>query len=585
MKQFIFFLIFAAFFFVFWYVNRCSELIQAALASGKDVFDAVSSAPTMISKRIFHLSLDLIDLMAGAAAVLITYLILMHENKVFRLGEEYGSARYGKPKDIRPYIDHKNPDNNLILTKSEMLSMQNGAMMVKNGKDYNRNKNVLVIGGSGAGKTRYFVKPNLLQMNGSYVVTDPKGTLLQECGKAFEESGYRIKVLNINGMEGMKQSLHYNPFAYIRNEADVLRLVDMIIANTSGDKQSQGNDPFWVNADKTLLQALIGYIWSCGEPEDKNITTLLDMLGECSIREENEEYHSPVDLLFNELEKDFPDHFAVRAYRKFRKGAGKTLKSVLMSCGARLAAFDIKEIRDLMLYDELELDTLGDEKTILFIINSDTDTTFNFIAAIMYSQMFNLLCDKALYTYGGQLPVHVSCILDEFYNIGKIPNFENIISVIRSRNISACPILQSKSQIEERYDKKAGVIIDNCDTLLFLGSTDMKILKEVSELLGKQTISLYNDSKSRGTQKSDSINYNKVGRELLTIDEIASLDTNECICRINGLRPFRSKKYDLTKHPRFKLTSDADRRNEFIPAWLREPVTITADERFEIFER
>lgn len=583
MKHLTAILIAAVFFVIFWYVNRCSELVQSALTTGKDVIDAILNAPSIISKKIFHLSFDIIDIISGAMAVLLAFFILMHENKVFRLGEEYGSAKYGKPKDIRPFIDRDNADNNLILTKTEMLSMQ-GRIKIRNGMDYNRNKNVIVIGGSGAGKTRYFVKPNLLQMNGSYVVTDPKGTLLAECGRAFERNGYRIKVLNINGMEGMKQSLHYNPFAYIRNEADVLRLVDMIIANTNGDKQSQGNDPFWVNADKLLLLALIGYIWSCGEPEDKNINTLLDMLGECSAKEENEEYQSPVDLLFNELEKDFPDHFSVRAYRKFRKGAGKTLKSVLMSCGARLAAFDIQEIRELLSYDELELDTLGDEKTILFVVNSDTDTTFNFIAAIMYSQMFNLLCDKALYTYGGSLPVHVSCILDEFYNIGKIPNFENIISVIRSRNISACPILQSKSQIEERYDKKAGVIIDNCDTTLFLGSTDMKILKEVSEMLGKETISLYNDSKSRGTQKSDSINYQKLGRELLTPDELRRLNGNECICLIRGIKPFKSKKYDLTKHPRYQLTADADSRNKFIPAWLRKPTDIAPDEQFRVFE-
>ncbi|WMJ83148.1 type IV secretory system conjugative DNA transfer family protein [Oscillospiraceae bacterium MB24-C1] len=565
---------------VFWYVNRASELLRGAFEDGTSMALAIQNTGIEMLRNPFYLSINNIDLAVASASVLVLLITALQRRKVFRPGEEYGSARFGTMRDIQPFID-KDPDKNIILTETEMLSMSSRMKRTKN-EDYNRNKNVLIIGGAGSGKTRYFVKPNLLQMHSSYVVTDPKGTLLRECGHAFEASGYRIKVLNLNETDGMRQSQGYNPFNYIRSEADILKLVDVLMANTNGEGQRPTGDPFWQAAEKLLYTALIGYIWSCGEPQDKNIGTLLDLLGASDAKEEDEEYKNPVDVLFMELEREFPDHFAVRQYRKYRKAAGKTAKSILISCGARLAPFDIKEVRDLMSEDELELEQLGDRKTVLFVITSDTNKTFNFIAAMMYSQMFNLLCDRALYKYGGSLPVHVRCILDEFANIGRIPNFEEIISVIRSREISACPILQSRAQLESVYEKKSDIIMDNCDTLLFLGSKSYKTLEEMTKMIGRQTIDQYNTSKSRGSQKSDSTNYQKLGRELMTIDELASMSRSECICHIGGIRPFKSKKYDLTQHPRYHLTSDADRNNAYTPLWLRPHVTISAEERFEV---
>ncbi|MFV0497567.1 MAG: VirD4-like conjugal transfer protein, CD1115 family [Candidatus Fimivivens sp.] len=574
-------LIVPIFLIIFWYVNRVSEQIRIALKSGSLLHNAFKEALSQMIYRPFKLSNNGVDMAAATAVLIVLIVAIFQRRKVFRSGEEYGSARFGTKRDIKPLID-PDPDKNIILTETERLSMS-GRMKRTKTEDYNRNKNVLVIGGAGSGKTRYFVKPNLLQMHSSYVVTDPKGTLLRECGHAFEANGYQIRVLNLNETDGMRQSQGYNPFNYIHSEADILKLVDVLMANTNGENQkASSNDPFWQSSERLLYTALIGYIWSCGEPEDKNIGTLLDLLGACDVKEEDEDYQNPVDVLFNDLEQDFPDHFAVRQYRKYRKAAGKTAKSILISCGARLAPFDIKEVRDIMADDELELDKLGDRKTVLFVITSDTSKTFNFIAAIMYSQMFNQLCDRALYQYGGRLPVHVRCILDEFSNIGRIPNFEEIISVIRSREISACPILQSKAQLESVYEKKADIIVDNCDTMLFLGSKSYKTLEEVSKTIGKQTIDQFNNSKSRGTHRTDSTNYQKLGRELMTVDELACMSRSECICHIGGIRPFKSKKYDLTRHPRYHLTSDADRNNEYIPPWLRQPVSISAEEQFEI---
>ena len=565
---------------VFWYANRLSEQLRTAFADGSPMQPTFKLALDAMLRQPFMFSLDGIDLAVAGAAVLVLAVILLQRRRVFRPGEEYGSARWGKAADIAPFID-PDPEKNIILTQTERLSMA-GRMKRTKTEDYNRNKNVLVIGGSGSGKTLFFVLPNLLQMHSSYVITDPKGTLLKECGNAFEKCGYQIRVLNLNETEGLRQSQSYNPFVYIKSEADILKLVDVLMANTSGDSKSSSADPFWQSAERLLYTALIGYIWSCGEPEDKNILTLLQLINSFEVRENDEEFKCSVDLLFDELEAECPEHFAVSQYRKFKLAAGKTAKSILISCGARLAPFDIKEVRDIMAEDDLELDKLGDRKTVLFVITSDTSKTFNFIAAIMYTQMFNLLCDRALYKYDGRLPVHVRCILDEFANIGKIPNFEKLISVIRSREISACPILQSKSQLKELYKDEAETIVDNCDTMLFLGGKGFQTLDEVVKIIGKQTIDKYDQNQSRGRQSSNSTNYQKLGRELITVDELASMSRSQCICHIGGIRPFKSKKYDTFKHPRFYLTSHADRRNEYTPLWLRPPVPISAEEPFEI---
>lgn len=565
---------------VFFYINRLSEQLRIAFFDGNPLQPTFGLAIKAVIRHPFVLSLDTIDLAVAASAVLILVITLLQRRKVFRPGEEYGSARWGKAADIAPFID-PDPEQNIILTETERLSMA-GRMKRTKTEDYNRNKNVLVIGGTGSGKSLFFVLPNLLQMHSSYVITDPKGTLLRECGNAFEKCGYQIRVLNLNETEGLRQSQSYNPFVYINSEADILKLVDVLMANTNGDNKSSSADPFWQSAERLLYTALIGYIWSCGEPEDKNILTLLMLINSFEVRENDDEYQCAVDLLFRDLEAECPEHFAVSQYRKFKLAAGKTAKSILISCGARLAPFDIKEVRDIMSEDDLELDKLGDRKTALFVITSDTSKTFNFIAAIMYAQMFNLLCDRALYKYGGRLPVHVRCILDEFANIGRIPNFEKLISVIRSREISACPILQSKSQLKELYKDEVDTIVDNCDTMLFLSGTGFQTLDEVVKLIGKQTIDQYHINQQRGRQSSNSINYQKLGRELITVDELATMSRSQCICRISGVRPFKSRKYNTFQHPRFYLTSHADRSNEFTPLWLRPPVPISPEEPFEI---
>ena len=474
--------------------------------------------------------------------------------KKFRQGVEYGSARWGTAKDIEPYVDPVF-ENNVLLTATERLMMSGRPKQPK----YARNKNILVIGGSGSGKTRFFVKPNLMQMHSSYVVTDPKGTVLVECGKMLSKNNYRIKVLNtIN----FAKSMHYNPFAYIRSEKDILKLVNTIIVNTKGEGQ-QASEDFWVKAEKLYYTALIAYIWYEAPEEEQNFSMLIDLVDASEAREDDENFKNAVDLLFEELEQKNPNHFAVRQYKKYKLAAGKTAKSILISCGARLAPFDIKELRDLTAYDELELDTLGEKKTALFVIISDTDDTFNFIVSIMYTQLFNLLCDRADDVYHGRLPVHVRCLLDEFANIGQIPKFEKLIATIRSREISASIILQSKSQLKAIYKDNADTIEGNCDTTLFLGGKEKTTLKEMAEILGKETIDLYNTSDTRGTSQSYGLNYQKTGKELMSQDEIAVMDGGKCIMQLRGVRPFFSNKFDITKHKQYRLLSDYDEKNAF----------------------
>ena len=514
---------------------------------------------------------------AGAVIMRLAVYLKGKNAKKYRKGVEYGSARWGNAKDIEPYID---PDfyNNVLLTQTERLTMNSRPKQPK----YARNKNILVIGGSGSGKTRFFVKPSLMQMHSSYVVTDPKGTVLIECGKLLQRGGYRIKVLNtIN----FKKSMKYNPFAYLRSEKDILKLVNTIIANTKGDGEKSGED-FWVKAEKLYYTALIGYIWYEAPEEEKNFTTLLEMINASEAREDDEDFQNPVDLMFERLEEKDPEHFAVKQYKKYKLAAGKTAKSILISCGARLSPFDIKELRELMETDDLELDTLGDRKTALFVIISDTDDTFNFIVAMMYTQLFNLLCDKADDVYGGRLPVHVRCLLDEFANIGQIPKFEKLIATIRSREISASIILQSQSQLKAIYKDNADTIVGNCDTTLFLGGKEKSTLKEISEILGKETIDSFNTSETRGRELSHGLNYQKLGKELMSQDEIAVMDGGKCILQVRGARPFFSDKFDITKHPRYKFLSDFDKKNEFdIEKYLkRRPAVIKPEEPFDLYE-
>ena len=542
--------------------------------------------------------LDLLLGVAGAALVRLAVYLKAKNAKKYRRGVEYGSARWGRPEDIAPYIDPV-PDWNIPLTRTEGLTMTSRPKQPK----YARNKNILGIGGSGSGKTRFFVKPSIMQMHSSYVITDPKGQLLKETGKMLlhgapklDENGkpvrdgrgkviyepYRIKVLNtINFSKSMK----YNPLAYVRSEKDILKLVNVIIANTKGDGEKSSED-FWVKAERLLYCALIGYIWYEAEPEERNFITLLDLLNACEAREDDETYKSPVDILFDDLAKKQPEHFAVKQYVKFKMAAGKTLKSILVSCGARLAPFDIKELRDIMTEDELELDTMGDRKTALFLIMSDTDTTFNFVIAMLQSQLFNLLCDKADDFYNGRLPVHVRCLLDEFANIGQIPNFDKLIATIRSREISASIILQSQSQLKTIYKDAADTIVGNCDSTLFLGGKEKGTLKEISELLGKETIDSLSQSENRGAQTSHGLSYQKLGKELMTQDEIAVMDGGKCILQLRGVRPFFSDKYDLTKHPRYKYLSDADKKNVFdVERYMkRRPAIVKPDEPFDMYE-
>ena len=501
----------------------------------------------------FHPRDLLIGVAGGIALRLVVYYKAKNAKK-FRQGVEYGSARWGNAKDIEPYMDSVF-ENNVLLTQTERLMMSGRPKEPK----YARNKNILVIGGSGSGKTRFFVKPNLMQMHSSYVVTDPKGPVLVECGKMLKKGKYKIKVLNtIN----FAKSMHYNPFAYIRSEKDILKLVNTIIVNTKGEGQQSGED-FWVKAEKLYYTALIAYIWYEAPEDEQNFAMLIDMIDASEAREDDENFKNAVDLLFEELEADKPNHFAVRQYKKYKLAAGKTAKSILISCGARLAPFDIKELRDLMEYDELELDTLGEEKTALFVIISDTDATFNFVVSIMYSQLFNLLCDKADDVYNGRLPVHVRMLLDEFANIGQIPQFEKLIATIRSREISASIILQSKSQLKALYRDNASTIEGNCDTTLFLGGKEKDTLKDLAEILGKETIDLYNTSDTRGTSQSYGLNYQKTGKELMSQDEIAVMDGSKCIMQLRGVRPFFSDKFDITKHKRYKELSDFDPKNAF----------------------
>jgi type IV secretion system protein VirD4 len=546
----------------FWIVNKAAQSYNGL--QGGSAFERMYVALTRLGTVManpapsFRPSDLLIGLLAGGAL----YAFMAYRKKTrkkWRKDREYGSARWGTPADIKPFTDPK-PENNVILTQTEGLTMNPRPKDPKT----SRNKNILVIGGSGSGKTRFFVKPNIMQCESkeyptSFVVTDPKGTLVTECGKMLADKGYKIKVLNTIDF---KSSMKYNPFAYIKSEKDILKLVRALIANTDSEGGKKGED-FWEKAETNLYTALIGYIWYEGKPSEKNMNTLLMLLNEMEAKEEDENYKSPVDMLFEALEKEDGEHFAVRQYKKYKMAAGKTAKSILISCGARLAPFDIKEVRDIMSDDELELDKLGEEKSALFVIISDTDDTFNFICGLMYSQLFNTLCDVADTEHGGRLPVHVRCILDEFANIGQIPRFERLIATIRSREISACIILQAQSQLKSVYKDNADTIIGNCSATLFLGGQEKTTLKETSELLGKETIDMSNNSVTKGNNPSFGQNYQKQGRELMTIDELATMDGGKCILQVSGVRPFFSSKYDITGHKNYKLLSDANKANTF----------------------
>ena len=519
-----------------------------------------------------------IDLCVGVAAALLIRLIVYVKGKnakKFRKNLEYGSARWGRPEDIAPYVDPKF-ENNVILTQTERLMMSNRPKDPKTA----RNKNVLVVGGSGSGKTRFFIKPNLMQLHSSYVVTDPKGSIAVECGKLMLRNGYKVKIFNsIN----FKKSHHYNPFAYIHSEKDILKLVTTLIANTKGDGKS--GDDFWQKAETLLYTALIGYIHYEAPEEEQNFATLIEFINAMEVREDDETFENNVDLAFKELASREPNHFAVRQYKKYKLAAGKTAKSINISCGARLAPFDIQELREITMYDELELDTLGDRKTALFLIMSDTDSTFNFLISMIYSQLFNLLCEKADDVYGGRLPVHVRCLIDECANIGQIPNLEKLMATIRSREISACLVLQAQSQLKALYKDNADTIIGNCDSSIFLGGKEPGTLKELNQALGKETIDTFNTGESRGREVSHSLNYQKLGKDLATIDELAVLDGGKCILQLRGVRPFLSDKYDITRHPNYKYLSDANPRNAFdIEKHLSTRLVPKADEVYEVFD-
>ncbi|MPL90679.1 hypothetical protein SDC9_36734 [bioreactor metagenome] len=565
--------------FAFYFANKVAFAFRTA--AGGDLLSTLSAGMSNLSAAFRNPlpSFNLQDLLIGVGAALLLRLLVYvkaKNRKKFRQGIEYGSARWGTSDDIKPYIDPAF-QNNVILTQTERLTMDSRPKQPK----YARNKNVMVIGGSGSGKTRFYVKPNLMQMHSSYCVTDPKGTILVECGKMLVKNGYAVKSLNtIN----FAKSLHYNPFAYIHSEKDILKLVNTIIVNTKGEGDKSGED-FWVKAEKLYYTALIGYIWYEAPDNEKNFTTLLEMINASEAREDDETFKNPVDKMFDELEADEPEHFAVKQYRKYKLAAGKTAKSILISCGARLAPFDIAELRELMSYDELELDTLGERKTALFVIISDTDDTFNFVAAIMYSQLFNLLCDKADNEFGGRLPIHVRCLLDEFANIGQIPKFDKLIATIRSREISASIILQSQSQLKALYKDSADTIVGNCDATLFLGGKEKSTLKEISEILGKETIDLYNTSETRSNNNSYGLNYQKTGKELMSQDELAVMDGGKCILQLRGVRPFLSDKYDITKHPQYKYLSDYDKRNAFdIEKYISRKLVIKPKEQFDLYD-
>lgn len=518
------------------------------------------------------------DLLIGvcfSAAIRLALYLRSKNAKKYRPGSEYGSARWGTAKDIQPFI---NPDfyQNIPLTQTERLTMESRPKIPK----YARNKNIICIGGSGSGKTRFFIKPSLMNLHSSYVVTDPKGTLIIECGQMLINGGYTIKSLNtIN----FKKSMHYNPFAYIHSERDILKLVNTIIANTKGEGEKSSED-FWVKAERLYYCALIGYIWYEAPEEEQNFSTLLELINASEAREDDENFKNAVDMLFDELEAQEPDHFAVRQYKKYKLAAGKTAKSILISCGARLAPFDIKELRELMAYDEMDLASLGTKKTALFVIISDTDDTFNFVVSILYTQLFNLLCDLADDKYNGHLPVHVRCLLDEFANIGQIPKFDKLIATIRSREISASIVLQSQSQLKTIYKDAADTIIGNCDCTLFLGGKESSTLKEMSAVLGKETIDLYNTSDTRGSSRSYGMNYQKTGKELMSQDELAVMDGGKCILQVRGVRPFFSDKFDITRHPRYKELSDYDKSNSFyIEEYLKHKLVLKPSDTFDVY--
>lgn len=548
--------------------TNASEKVQSVILDG--CFGTAFSNPF----PSFHPVDLLVGLAIGGILRLAVY-IKSKNAKKFRHNQEYGSARWGTHADIEPYMDPVFA-NNVILSQTERLTMNNRPAQPK----YARNKNTLVVGGSGSGKTRFFIKPNLLQMHSSYVLTDPKGTVLPEVGNALLKHGYRIKIFNtIN----FKKSMHYNPFAYVHDEKDILKLVTTLIANTKGE--GKGGDEFWEKAEKLLYSALIGYIHYEAPEEEQNFSTLLEMINAMEVREDDEEFKNPVDLMFDELAERDPDHFAVRQYAKYKLSAGKTAKSILVSCGARLAPFDIKELREITAYDELELDTLGDKKTALFLIMSDTDATFNFLISMVYTQLFNLLCEKADDVYGGRLPVHVRCLIDEAANIGQIPNLEKLMATIRSREISAALVLQAKSQLKAIYKDNADTIIGNCDSQIFLGGSEQTTLKDLNTTLGKETIDMYNTGETRGTSQSYNMNYQKLGHDLMSIDELAVMDGGKCIVQVRGVRPFLSSKYDLTQHPNYPLTADADKRNTFdIEKFLNHNLILKPDDQYEVIE-
>ena len=560
------------FLFIFWIADKLAYMCR--ITEGNKIFALVKGVSELFKAPVlsFHI-LDLLFGVLGALAVKGILYVRSKNAKKYRKGAEYGSARWGTAADIKPYMD-KDFKNNILLTNTEGLTMNSRP---KNPK-YARNKNVLVIGGSGSGKTRFFVKPNLMQLHSSYMVTDPKGTVLLECGSLLVKGGYVIKVLNtINFAKSMK----YNPISYIQSEKDILKLVNVLIENTKGEGEKSGED-FWIKSERLLYSAYIGFIWYEAPEEEKNFITLLDMINASEAREDDENFKSPVDMLFDRLAEKDPEHFAVKQYRKFKLAAGKTLKSILVSCGARLAPFDIKELRDLMEYDELELDTLGDRKTALFIITSDTDNTFDFITAMVVSQLFNTLCTKADDEYGGRLPVHVRCLLDEVANI-TIPNLQRLISVFRSREISACLVVQAQSQLKAIYKDNADTITGNCDSTLFLGGKEKTTLKELSEVLGKETIDLYNTSETRSNQNSYGLNYQKLGKELMSQDELAVMDGGKCILQLRGVRPFLSDKFDITRHPNYKYLSDYDKKNTFdIEKYLKRRKPIVS--KHEVFD-
>jgi len=518
---------------------------------------------------------DLLIGLIGTAILRLAVYVKGRNARKFRKNVEYGSARWGTAADIKPFVDPVF-SKNVILTQTERLTMDNRPKNPKNA----RNKNVLIVGGSGSGKTRFFIKPNLMQMHSSYVVTDPKGSIVVECGKLLQRRGYRIKILNtIN----FKKSMRYNPFAYIHSEKDILKMVTTLIANTRGE--GKPSDDFWVKAETLLYTALIGYIHYEAPEDERNFSTLIEFINASEVREDDEEFKNPVDLMFDALAEREPDHFAVRQYKKYKLAAGKTAKSILISCGARLAPFDIRELRELTSYDELELDTLGDRKTALFIIISDTDDTFNFLVSMAYTQLFNLLCEKADDVYGGRLPVHVRCLIDEAANIGQIPKLEKLMATIRSREISACLVLQAQSQLKALYKDNADTIIGNCDSAIFLGGKERTTLKEISEILGKETIDLYNTSENRGREKSYGLNYQKLGKELMTQDELAVMDGGRCILQLRGVRPFLSDKYDITQHPNYKYLSDYDPKNAFnIEKFLSTKLKLKPDEVCDVYE-